>query len=68
MYSIYPPESNHNHDFNSYVVTIPNFLPEDVQVLGFSSENKMKALKTYTPDEFIFTEYFVHSPVSTKPR
>ena len=29
MYSIYPPESNHNHDFNSYVVTIPNFLPED---------------------------------------
>ena len=29
MYSIYPPESNHNQDFNSYVVTIPNFLPED---------------------------------------
>ncbi|MEL1231883.1 MAG: hypothetical protein VXA26_11265, partial [Candidatus Neomarinimicrobiota bacterium] len=30
-----------------------NFLPEDVQVLGFSSENKMKALKTYTHDEFM---------------
>jgi len=33
--------------------TESNFLPENVQVLGFSSENKMKALKTYSPNEFI---------------
>ena len=29
MYSIYPPESNHTHDWNSYVVTIPDFLSQE---------------------------------------
>ena len=29
MYSIYPPESNHNHDWNSYVVNIPDFLSQE---------------------------------------
>ena len=30
-----------------------NFLPENVKVMAFNSENKMKALKTYRPDEFL---------------
>ena len=30
-----------------------NFLPENVQVMAFNSENRMKALKTYQPNEFL---------------
>ncbi len=29
------------------------FLPENVQVLGFSSENKMKVFETYRPNDFM---------------
>tara|TARA_B100000519_G_scaffold11566_1_gene8917 strand:- start:852 stop:1703 length:852 start_codon:yes stop_codon:yes gene_type:complete len=30
-----------------------NFLPENVQVMAFNAENRMKALKTYRPNEFL---------------